>query len=479
VAILVEGCQFHDTRRFMNRQEIESYCDWFSVVGDVRSGLFKKREEFHDAVARGGDPTWLRSNEREIAVLDVYLRVNGETEYLPLGAGKTRPASEHLDPWRSDAQRWLTSNKPGMAAFGHRFADHFESDTTTGARRARDDRTSLCLVSADEFSNDPEYGMVMRVEGQRRQLESYPEGSRQPRGGLFEFDQRFGLWLCKDFIPIVQRNDILTQALARATEKAKKRLRFDLSKTRFWQIFINHQDFLLTANRNDIANATQHASKIVELVATRIAETLTEEAFREWIENLQRAVTASKRSRELAAITDRVESVTAWFKKPRKDDIEPTALALERLEEEDSLRLPAPKNEQELFCLYAVVSGMFRMPLRVIEYDTRLGIDAIAQVVDGKMFPTKVAYARVEFKFMVRANVAIGHFFDAIDALICWSVAGTGPLPEAGDGPVTGMLRKRKAPRLASKLDAYEVEYTDDKGVVRILPVLVLGRLFG
>jgi hypothetical protein len=229
--------------------------------------LFKKREEFHDAVARGGDPTWLRSNEREIAVLDVYLRVNGETEYLPLGAGKTRPASEHLDPWRSDAQRWLTSNKPGMAAFGHRFADHFESDTTTGARRARDDRTSLCLVSADEFSNDPEYGMVMRVEGQRRQLESYPEGSRQPRGGLFEFDQRFGLWLCKDFIPIVQRNDILTQALARATEKAKKRLRFDLSKTRFWQIFINHQDFLLTANRNDIANATQHASKCVETVA--------------------------------------------------------------------------------------------------------------------------------------------------------------------------------------------------------------------
>lgn len=47
---------------------------------------------------------------------------------------------------------------------------------------------------------------------------------------------------------------------------------------------------------------------------------------------------------------------------------------------------------------------------------------------------------------------------------------------EAGDNPLTGRLGKCKQPRLASKLDSYEVVYTDAKQQVRVLPVLE--RLF-
>jgi hypothetical protein len=479
VAILVEGCQFEDHRRFLDRQAVESYCDWFTVVGDVRSGLFESRDAFHSFVAKPGDEALLRTRELPLHVMDVFLKLNGESKYLPIGAGVEKPASEHLQPWRADAEKWLKTKTPGMAAFGHRFADQFASEGGSGAKRVRDDRTALCLVDADGFAANGEYGLVLRVEGQRRQLDSYPEGSRAPRGGLYEFDQRFGLWLCKDFIPIVQRNDLLTRALERATEKAKKRLRFDLSKTRFWQVFVNHQGFHLTANRNNIANANKHDEAIVEMVASKIAESLKEDTFLDWIANLQRAVSATKRSREVDAITRRMESVTAWFKKPVKSDLDPTkARGLAALDDEASQRVPAPKNEQELFYLYAVLTGRFEMPLRVIEYDTRLGIDAIAQVQEASLFSPPVSYARVEFKHTVRANVAIGHFFDAIDAIVCWSVDGTGTLPEAGDDPISGSLRKRKTPQLASKLDAYEVEYTGTGDKKRVLPVLTLKALF-
>lgn len=476
VAILVEGCQFRDAgERFLMRRTIESYCDWFTVIGDVRAGAFRTRAEFHETIHLKKDLSRLRVHERVIMPLTVNLRVNGESGYFPIGFGPTKPASQFLLPWKDDVQRWEKA-RPGLAAFGHRFADHHEAER--GARRVRDDLTALCLTPADTLMDESPYALIMRVEGQRRQLQSYLEGSRQPVGGEYEFDERFGLWLCKDFVPIVQRNDLLQTALARATEKVKKRLRFDLSRTRFWQVFVNHQALVLTANRNGMANMREHEERIVSLVAERIAEALKEDSFREWIENLQQAVVHGKRSKEVAAMNERVEAVTEWFKKSA-NDVEPAQVeGLELLADDASLRLPRPSNEQEVFHVYTVLSGRYRVPLRVIEYDTRLGVDAIAQVVERKLFDSPRAYARVEFKYQMQGNRAVGHFFDAIDAFICWSVVGSGELPEAGDNPSSGTLQKRAKPRLASGLDAYEVEHEDPKGNKRVLPVLVLERLF-
>ncbi|WP_224372707.1 ATP-binding protein [Hyalangium versicolor] len=476
VAVLVEGCQFPDAAaRFMSRRAIETYCDWFTVIGDIRSGVFRSRSEFHDTVHNKKDLPRLRQHESPLIPLTVNLRVNGEDAYRPLGFGPIKPAADFMLAWKEDKERWAKES-PGLAAFGHRFADHHEAER--GAVRVRDDLTALCLTPVEHFMDDSPYALVIRVEGQRRQLNSYLEGSRQPVGGEYDFDERFGLWLCKDFVPIVQRNDLLQTALTRATEKVKKRLRFDLSRTRFWQVFVNHQALVLTANRNGMANVREHEEKIVSLVADRIAEALKEDAFREWIENLQAAVVHGRRSKEIEAMNDRVDAVTQWFKKSGSDVDPAQVKVLELLDEEASLRLPKPTNEQEVFLLYMVLTGRYRVPLRVIEYETRLGVDAIAQVVDTKLFDSPKANARVEFKLSMQGNRAVNHFFDAIDAFICWSVSSTGELPEAGDAPRSGTLRKRAKPLLDSGLDAYEVEYDDPKGQKRKLPVLVLDRLF-
>jgi hypothetical protein len=206
--------------------------------------------------------------------------------------------------------------------------------------------------------------------------------------GEYEFDERFGLWLCKDFVPILQRNDLLLSALARATEKVKKRLRFDLSRTRFWQVFINHQALVLTANRNGMANVRDHEEKIVNIVADHIATALKEDSFREWLENLQQSVVHGRRSKEIDAMNERVESVTQFFKKSGSD-VDPTKIdGLDLLADDTSLRLPKPQNEQEVFHLGLTVweSPLLDLAYRVHAATAQLLV-VLGQVTHLKHMP--------------------------------------------------------------------------------------------
>lgn len=474
VAILIEGCTFPDaTSRLLSRRAVESYCDWFTVIGDVRSGLFKTRREFHEVVkTRNGRYEALRVSEVPLRPLHLELAINGESGYRPMGLGPTPRDKEFLEPWTDD-RKAHQANDPGLLGFGHRFADHHESES--GAKRVRDDLTSLCLTSAEDFVDDPEFAIIIRVEGHRRQRETYLEAKGS--AGEYNFDERFGLWLCKDFIPVMQQNEWLRDAIGRAAQKRNRLRRYDLKTLRNWHVFVNSQDFTLTANRNDISNLRNVRERIVALLASRIERAFEEQAFADWVRNLQNAVIRGERDREVGQMNRRLDAVTDWFSS--KAGVEPARVtALTRLDQQESLRLPEPKNEQELFHLYAVLSGVFRMPLRVLEYDAREGIDAVAQVRDEALFrPERLTTARVEFKNSISGNTPIGHYFDAIDALICWEVGLLGPIREGSDAPSQGELRKRK-PKLASGMDTHEIVYQTSKGEERILPVVCVKHLF-
>ena len=76
VAILIEGSKFSDApARLLNRRAIESYCDWFTVMGDIRSGLFKSRREFHEAVL-GKSQYPLRDGEVSLWPIELRLCIN-------------------------------------------------------------------------------------------------------------------------------------------------------------------------------------------------------------------------------------------------------------------------------------------------------------------------------------------------------------------------------------------------------------------
>lgn len=474
VAILIEGCSFLDApARFLSRTTVESYCDWFTVIGDVRSGLFRTRKEFHDVVAsKSGRYDALRVNEVPLRPIEVSLSINGESGYRPIGLGVARQDANFLSAWGDDAKAF--TSKPGILSFGHRFADHHEP--VSGAKRVRDDLTALCLVEPESFGDDAEYAVVLRIEGHRRQRETYLEAIWQGHRGEYNFDDRFGLWLCKDFIPVLSQNEWLRQAIERAAQKKNRLSRYEIKTLRNWQVFVNFQGLTLTANRNNISNLGDIGERVVTLLAKRIEKAFDEDAFAEWVSNLQQAVARGQREKEVRQMTDRLDKVTRWFR--GKEGVEPVKITgLDPREEDESQRLPKPENEQELFYLYAILSGMFRVPLRVIEYNTKEGIDAVAQVEDEALFKPKITTARVEFKYVISGNTSTGHYFDAIDVILCWHVDLVGKLREGGDSPHEGTLRKR-TPVTRGKLDTYEVEYTTPKNEKRVIPVLTLETLF-
>jgi len=469
-AIWVEQVLFGDADMLLRRRRLESYIDWFTVVGDLRSGLFETRLAFHEAVEKG-HLDGLATQEVALRLLRADLRVNGESNYSPL----YERDKELLAAWGKDAQQY--HSRPDLRAFGHRFADVNES-SGANKRGARDDLTALRLTTTDDWMLEDGYGIIARVEGNRRQREVYVEARWQNKQGLYGFEERFGLWLCRDFIPIVRKNEVLEKALEGASPDG---LGYDLGNLRNWQVFINHQRFLPTANRGDISNFAEHESTLHNHLVAWLREKLKEESFRDWIDRLRSARHAGLRDREVQQMDRRRNDVRSWLDKPKKADVlDPASVSvLTSLDPDESIPMKAPRSEQELFYVYGLLSGRYRMPLHVLEYNARMGVDAIASVAHDaqQLFVPKVALARVEFKFEVSAGNSLDHFFKAIDAVVCWKVGKPGKLFEQTAGETTGQLQKRKKSVLTPALDAYEIEYEED-GKKRIIPVLEVSVLF-
>lgn len=471
--ISIEDLQGADKDELLNRAQIESYCDWFTVIGDVRSGLFESRAAFHQAIADGQTEA-LRGHERPLRPLLVSLQINGERLFSPIGL---QDRSNFFGRWADDLNAWRTT-RPELCAFGHRFADTHHSQGQV--KRVRDDLSAILLTTPGDYGADG-LTLVVRVEGHRRQRETYLEASWQGKAGIYPFEGRFGLWLCKDFIPVVRRQDILQDALR---EASPRNLNLEFTNLRNWQVFVNSQAFLPTANRNDISNVESLRPTILQDLVRVLREGFKKPEFVSWVQRLQSARLEGDRDNERALMERRRDEIVAWLNdSKRRDAIEPTRVeGLEPVDDDESLQLRAPRNEQELFYLYGVLSARYQLPVRVLEYSTSRGVDSIALLREPRLIAAASrSHVRVEFKYEISANNPIDHFFSSIDLLICWKVDLVGDVYEKGSYGVPGRLQKRKAPILAAGLDSHEIllrrEGPEDDAE-RSIPVLTLSSLF-
>lgn len=470
-AISIEALGSEDRAELLSRQRIESFCDWFSVIGDVRSGLFDSRKQFHDAIA-SNDPVldYLRRHDSELVPIDVRLRINGEKGYRPLGQGPGAADKAFLSSWRDDLE--AHADRPALLAFGHRFANFHESQH--GASRVRDDMSALRLTDPTNWSTDDGLAVVARVEGHRRQRQTYLEASWQNHRGLYKFDDRFGLWLCRDFVPVAQRNDLLRRALDQALPA---RARFEIRSLRNWKVFVNDQGFRPTANRNDIANQAVQEDRIITTLVGFLRESLKQPAFTAWVGRLQAAARERARDREVAQIEDRRSDIRKWMSGTSKGDIELADVSnFARLDPEQSMRLRAPQSEQELFFIYALLSGRHEMPVSLMEYNASQGVDAIGLLNEKGLLDPPESLVRVELKLDIQASHPIHHFFDAIDLILCWKVGRLGKIWEETSATV-GDLRRRTPSRTEPGLDTHEIAYEGEQGP-RVIPILQLSELF-
>lgn len=280
--------------------------------------------------------------------------------------------------------------------FGHPFP---EVKTDIRQLKSSDKVSPLdYYVAKWSFSNE----QVIGIPGARIDFIFYLEGDKAKRDynkmihepwtywrpGQYNVQDRYGLWLCKDYIPIERRNSWVA-------EKGEW--------TKF-HAFVNFQNFRLTANRGDLGNTPTHILEAVEKTVKEIFEKRIKpskefEKYQEELEKEQLYQSAQKEEKD--------------FERRKKLTLQKNTTKLRDIE------LLEPRQESGVFSLVlqllAIEPSLF--DFKVIDYDTSIGYDLLV-TNDYTLDLNRAAMRFVEIKYELKWD--FNHSFKKLASVICW-----------------------------------------------------------
>lgn len=235
---------------------------------------------------------------------------------------------------------------------------------------------------------------VFYIEGNKAKKD-YNKMIRDPyehSPGKYRVEERYGLWLCKDYIPIERNNGLV----AKRSEWTK------------YHAFVNCQEFRLTANRGDLGNTPPNIMHAVEQTVKDIFEKQieTSEKFKRYLDELE------KEENEL-----RAKQAAEWeesdFERRIKEALSKKVAKLENTE------LIEPRQESGVFSLLlqllTLKSDLFSF--KIIDYDTRIGYDLLV-TQDSALDLERASKQFVELKRELGRS--FDHSFKKLAAVICW-----------------------------------------------------------
>lgn len=278
---------------------------------------------------------------------------------------------------------------------GHHFPDDskdinklFEEHLTKAP-----DFYSKKIVKSGVLKNYPEisYQAIFCIEGKyakydynqmlRRRGYSAPEGA-------YTIQERYGLWICKDHMPIQRKNEWITH---KGSEYTK------------FHAFINCQDLRLTANRGSVDNTPTEILQDIGDEVRKIYDDIVkgdEWTSMEWLE-------------------DEASSYQTTEKEKKNFNWRIKKINRANVAEYKGINLVEPERESGVFSifimLYQIENNLF--PFCVVDYDTHDGIDVIAKGDNN----TPIASAKlfyVEFKRTL--SKGFNHSFENLHSVVCW-----------------------------------------------------------
>jgi hypothetical protein len=238
------------------------------------------------------------------------------------------------------------------------------------------------------------YDAVFYIEGNRVK-QSYNrmlrrQGYNPPKGG-YTVQERYGIWMCKDFIPIERKNEWIA---SKGSEFTK------------FHAFFNCQDLSLTANRGSIANTPPAIlADIREEVKSIYQHIIASDYWRDmdWLESEANAyLTSEKEKRDFIWRQDRaVKANIARFK---------------------DVILVEPSRESGVYALLIQLATLQPdlFPFTIVDYDTHSGIDVIAKMRDITPTGNSTLYY-VELKYFFES--VMNHSFENMGYIVCWDTA--------------------------------------------------------
>jgi len=347
-SIRIEG--YNNNQRAKLKQDIiTDYLYWFTVLGTIEP-QFEGRE--------------IRDFKVYLKALDV-----DEAEELPMG------------------HRFAKENKDINSLFneyGETAADYYVK---------RFVYANQTLESMPEVK----YDVVIYFEGDeaKRKYNKMIRMKKNNLNGTYKVSDRYGIWLCKDFVPIQRVNEWVTS--------------FGTGSNSFGLLhgFVNCQKLRLTANRGTIANTNQ---QIIDELKKAIQQIISEID----IDLYKNDVITLKKWKDEAKT---MEFETTAFKKRKELVTQKKYFKIN-----DRLFL-TPRNEAELYglfiSLYTLRPGDF--DFEPLDYDENAGIDLLARnKTQNKISECEFWY--VELKYQLGAT-EFNHSFSNIRYIVCWELA--------------------------------------------------------
>ena len=376
--IRIEGYNNTDDYSPYTQERIKDYLYWFTKVGTIENQF----------------------SEHTLPVFRVFLKALDATVYEEL-------------------------------PMGHRFAEE-NSDIRALYNQYSEDAERYYVkkyVKEDHLTKSPhvKYQAVIYVEGDgAKRMYNTMLGERASKKGKYKVSDRYGIWLCKDYVPIVRVNDWISN--------------FGNGSNSFVMLhgFINCQKLRLTANRGSVGNTEPRILEDLRVALGEILQEINTDMINDDIFTLKEWQTEAKTKE-----TERVE-----FNK-RKE-----LISRKKTFSYNGKSFVAPRNESELYglfmSLYTTDSNMF--DFEPLDYDTNLGIDILARnrsqdhIVNSE-------YWYVELKFILD-NKEFNHSFNHIRRIVCWDISDS-------------MREGTRVKSCAKEQREFHARVVDDNGVTK------------
>ena len=227
--------------------------------------------------------------------------------------------------------------------------------------------------------------------------------------GVYNVEQRYGLWLCKDFIPIERHNEWVSEK----------------SEWTKYHSFVNSQDIKLTANRGDAGNTNQKFLQKIGGTVKNIFQTriIKDKKYSKYQEEFKKYIQYKSEKKEIED-----------FNRRKKLALQKKAAIFK------GIIIYEPRQEGGVFSivtqLLALDPKIFNF--KVIDYDTSLGYDLLV-TKNTALNLNNMAMYFVEMKYILKTD--FNHSFKKLASIICWD---TNLSDEYEVSDMSGEIRKMK-----------------------------------
>jgi len=286
--------------------------------------------------------------------------------------------------------------EPERLSFGH----VFPAANTNLTELKKQDKVSPLdyFVARWDFPKVPVRGMpnckidiVFCLEGDQAKRNYNPMIHKRYASwveGEYNVEARYGLWLCKDFIPICRKNEWVSEK----------------SEWTKYHSFVNSQDFCLTANRSNLDNTPNSTMECIEKTVSAV---FTEQ------------IAASPEYRKFQEELQRQQQYKDAQAEENDFDRRKKAALSQKTTEFENFTLVEPRQEGGLFSLVMVL--LAKKPdlfgFKIVDYDTGFGYDLLV-TKDTSLDLNRAALRFVEMKFQLRRDFS--HSFAKLAGVICW-----------------------------------------------------------